>query len=144
MESQFIHHHIPKMQVLHPCDWHALISYRWTANGHPGKKSRRWIMHRLPVTKYEGSPGKKTPQSSLLSLFVNLFPQYVQTCACLDVISGLMKEEMVTGNHQDGFTEVKSCLTNMIAFCHKMTGFVDERSLVLNRLSHSIFEPNLI
>lgn len=41
------------------------------------------------------------------------------------------------------------CLT---AFCHKMSGFVDERSLVsptlileiLKNLSHSIFAPNLI
>lgn len=63
-----------------------------------------------------------------------------------------MKEKMVIGNHQDIFTDVKSHLTNMIAFCYKMTGFVDERSFVsstlilgtLNNLSRSIFVPSLI
>lgn len=109
-------------------------------------------MHRLPVTKSEGSLGKKTSQSSLLSLCVNLLPWYVQTYACLDVVSGHTKENMVTGNHQDGFRETKLCLIYMTAFCHKMPGFVDERSLVsptlilgiLNNLSCSIFAPNLI
>lgn len=72
--------------------------------------------------------------------------------ACLDVISGHIKEKLVTGKHQDAFTDVKSCLNNMIAFCHKMTGFVDGRSLVsltltlgiLKNLSRSIFAPYLI
>lgn len=105
------------------------------------------------VTKSEGSLGKKASQSSLLSLFVSLLPQYVQTYAHMDVISGRMKEKVVTGNHQHGFTKVKSCLTNMIALCHKMIGFVDERRSVvsstlilarLNTVSHSIFAPNVI
>lgn len=56
-------------------------------------------MCRLPVAKSEGSLGKETSQSSLLSLFVSLLPQYVQTYACLDVISGHMKEKMLIGNH---------------------------------------------
>lgn len=84
------------------------------------------------VSKSEGSLGKKASQSSLLSLFVSLLPQDVQTCAHLDVISGHMKEKAAIRNHQHGFTKVKSCLTNMIALCHKMMGFVDERRPVVS------------
>lgn len=127
MKSQPIHHHIPKEAGAPSCDQHTLITYRWAATEHPEKKNSRGIMHRLPATKSEGLLGKKTSQSSQFSLFVNLLPQYFLTYACLDVISGHIKENMVI---QDGFTEVKSFLTNMIAFCHKITGYVDERSLV--------------
>lgn len=110
-------------------------------------------MPRLPVTKSEGSLGKKTSQSSLLCLLIYFHSMFRHMPACLDVISGHIKEKLITGNHQDAFTEVKSCLTNMIAFCHKITGFVDERSLlvsltlilgILKHLSHSTFVPNLM
>lgn len=33
-------------------------------------------------------------------------------------------------NSQQGFTNGKSCLTNLIFFCDKITGFVDERRAV--------------
>ncbi|KAK4827981.1 hypothetical protein QYF61_022683 [Mycteria americana] len=41
-----------------------------------------------------------------------------------------MKEKKVTRNCQHGFTKGKSCLTNLIALCVKMTGFVDEEKSV--------------
>ncbi|GAB0187731.1 mitochondrial enolase superfamily member 1 [Grus japonensis] len=35
-------------------------------------------------------------------------------------------EEKVIGSGQHGFTKEKSCLTNLIAFCDGMTGWIDE------------------
>jgi len=56
-------------------------------------------MNYAQVTMPERSLGKKAPQSSLLPLFVSLLPQHAQTQAHVDVISGHMKEKVVTGNH---------------------------------------------
>lgn len=67
-KSQVIHHHIPKMQVLHPVTSMHSITYRWTTTGHPEKKEQE--RDYAQVTKSEGSPGKKASQSSLLSLLV--------------------------------------------------------------------------
>lgn len=44
-------------------------------------------------------------------------------------MSGHM-EKAVTGNSQHGFIKDKSCLTNPIIFYGKMTGFVNEGSVV--------------
>ncbi|GAB0182767.1 mitochondrial enolase superfamily member 1 [Grus japonensis] len=44
----------------------------------------------------------------------------------LGVISKHVEEEEVIGSGQHGFTKGKSCLTNLIAFCDDMTGWVDE------------------
>ena len=42
----------------------------------------------------------------------------------LEHISGPRKEEVI-GNSQHAFTKGESCLTDLIAFCNKTTGFVD-------------------
>lgn len=39
--------------------------------------------------------------------------------------SGLMKETIVIGNSQPVLTKRYLCLTNLIAFCDEMTGFVN-------------------
>lgn len=41
-----------------------------------------------------------------------------------------MKNRMVTGSSQHGFMKGKSCLTNVIAFCDKMTDLMDEGRVV--------------
>ena len=48
----------------------------------------------------------------------------------LEHISGHMKEEKLTGNDQHGSTKGTSCLTSLIVFYDKMTGFVDEGKVV--------------
>jgi len=42
----------------------------------------------------------------------------------LDVISKQVEEKVVISQH--GFTKGKSCLTNLIAYCDGITGWVDE------------------
>ncbi|GAB0186351.1 mitochondrial enolase superfamily member 1 [Grus japonensis] len=44
----------------------------------------------------------------------------------LGVTSKHVEENKVIGSGQHGFTRGKSCLTNLIAFCDDMTGWVDE------------------
>ncbi|PKU44190.1 reverse hypothetical protein [Limosa lapponica baueri] len=44
----------------------------------------------------------------------------------LDVISKQAEEWGVIGSGQHGFTKGKSCLTNLIAFCDAITGWLDE------------------
>jgi len=44
----------------------------------------------------------------------------------LEVIIKQVEEKKVIRSSQHGFTKGKSCLTNLIAFCDGMTGWVDE------------------
>ncbi|GAB0206011.1 mitochondrial enolase superfamily member 1 [Grus japonensis] len=48
----------------------------------------------------------------------------------LGVISKQVEEKKVIRSGQHRFTKGKSCLTNLIAFCDGMTGWVDERRAV--------------
>lgn len=48
----------------------------------------------------------------------------------LEHISRHMKEKKVIGSCQCGFTKSKSCLSNLITFYSKMTGFVGEGRVV--------------
>jgi len=41
-----------------------------------------------------------------------------------------MKNKMVIGGNQHGFMERKSNLTNLIAFCDKMTGLMDRGTVM--------------
>ncbi|PKU38775.1 rna-directed dna polymerase from mobile element jockey- hypothetical protein [Limosa lapponica baueri] len=63
---------------------------------------------------------------------VNLtsIPRKVMEQLILDVISNHVEEKKVIGSGQHGFTKGKSCLTNLIAFYDRMTGWVDERRAV--------------
>lgn len=68
----------------------------------------------------------------------------------LEAISRHKKKKM-TGKSQHRFIKDKSCLTNLIAFCDKMTRFVEEGrtahvidfSKALGTTSHSILVPKL-
>ncbi|PKU49487.1 rna-directed dna polymerase from mobile element jockey-like [Limosa lapponica baueri] len=53
-------------------------------------------------------------------------PGKVMEQLILDVISKHLELEKVIGSGQHGFTKGKSCLTNLIAFCDRMTGWLDE------------------
>ena len=44
----------------------------------------------------------------------------------LEVINKQVEEKKVTRSSQHGFIKGKPCLTNLIAFCDGMTGWVDE------------------
>lgn len=51
--------------------------------------------------------------------------------------------EMVTGSSQHKFTQGKSCLTNLISFRNKITGFLDDGRIKklyqgLDSVSHNI------
>lgn len=146
MKSQLIHDHIPNMQMLHPVTSMYLITYRWTTTGHL-ENSRKEIMHRLPHLRDHW--GRKHHSLTYFHcLLVYVLPQYVQTYAHLNVISGHMKEKLVIWNPQHGFIKVKSCMSNVIVPCHKMMGSVDEKISVvpptwilasLNNVSHRSF-----
>ena len=48
----------------------------------------------------------------------------------LDVISKQVEEKKVIRSSQCGFTIGKSCLTNLVAFCDVITGWVDKGTAV--------------
>ncbi|GAB0186306.1 mitochondrial enolase superfamily member 1 [Grus japonensis] len=58
------------------------------------------------------------------------FPLVKEDQLILGVMSKHVEEKKVIRSGQHGFTKGKSCLTNLIAFCDDMTGWVDERRAV--------------
>jgi len=65
-----------------------------------------------------------------------------------------IKDTKIIWSCQHGFTEGKSCLTNLINFCDEMTGLVNERRIVgivhpdfiiaLDTVSHKILIGKLL
>jgi len=77
---------------------------------------------------------------SLTSVLEKVMEQLI-----LDVISKQVEEKKVIRSSQHGFMKGKSCLTNLVAFCDGMTGWVnDERCFYLDfrkifdTISHNI------
>ncbi|GAB0184165.1 mitochondrial enolase superfamily member 1 [Grus japonensis] len=68
----------------------------------------------------EEDPGNCSPVS------LTSIPGKATEQLILGVISKHVEEKKVTRSGQHGFTRVKSCLTNLIAFYDGMTGWVDE------------------
>lgn len=64
---------------------------------------------------------KKSPKGNCW--LISLTAVHVEIHVLLEHISGHRKEEVIR-NSQHAFTKGESCLTNVIAFCNKMTGFV--------------------
>ena len=82
----------------------------------------------MPVFK----KGKKDP-GNYKPFSLTSIPGKVMEQLILDVISKKEEEKKVIRSSQHIFTKGKSCLTNLIAFCDNMTGWVDEGKAVQER-----------
>ncbi|GAB0204347.1 coiled-coil domain-containing protein 171 [Grus japonensis] len=70
--------------------------------------------------------GKKEDPGNYRSVSLTSISGKVMEQLILGVINKHVEEKVVIGSGQHGFTKGKSCLTNLIAFCDGMTGWVDE------------------
>ncbi|GAB0193231.1 mitochondrial enolase superfamily member 1 [Grus japonensis] len=94
-------------------------SWSWRTGEVPEDRRKASV---TPVFKKgkKGDPGNYRPVS-LTSIPGKMMEQLI-----LGVINKHVEEKKVIGSGQHGFTKGKSCLTNLIAFCDGMTGWVDE------------------
>jgi len=74
--------------------------------------------------------GKKEHPENYRPVSLTSIPGKVMEQLTLDVIIKEVEEKKVIRSSQHGFTKGKSCLTNLIAFCGGMTGWVDEERAV--------------
>lgn len=72
-------------------------------------------------------------------LRLTLTPPKIMHQGPLEQIQEYMQEKEVIGKSQHGFTKSKSCLNNLIAFCDKMTVFVD--TWIILTLTLSLVNP---
>lgn len=56
---------------------------------------------------------------------ISLIAAHVEIHVLLERFSGHRKEKVI-GSRQHAFTKGESCLTNLITFCSKTSGFIDE------------------
>jgi len=70
--------------------------------------------------------GKKEDPVNYRPVSLTSIPGKVMEQLILDVIIKQVEEKKVIRSSQHGFTKGKSCMTNLIAFCDGMTGWVDE------------------
>ncbi|XP_068810842.1 tetraspanin-9 isoform X2 [Struthio camelus] len=70
--------------------------------------------------------GKKEEPGNCRPVSLPSIPGKVMEPLLLDAISKHVEDKKVTGSSQRGFTQGKSCLTNLLAFSDGMTGWVDE------------------
>ncbi|PKU45707.1 rna-directed dna polymerase from mobile element jockey- hypothetical protein [Limosa lapponica baueri] len=74
--------------------------------------------------------GKKEDPGNYRLISLTSTPGKVMEQLILDVISKHVEEKKLIGSGQHGFTKGKSCLTNLIVFYYRMTGWVDGRRAV--------------
>ncbi|GAB0203192.1 mitochondrial enolase superfamily member 1 [Grus japonensis] len=70
--------------------------------------------------------GKKEDPGDYRPVSLTSIPGMVMERLILGVINKHVEKKKVIGSAQHGFTMGKSCLTNLIAFCDGMTGWMDE------------------
>jgi len=70
--------------------------------------------------------GKKEDPGNYRPVSLTSIPGKGMELFILDVIIKQVEEKKVIRSSQHGFSERKSCLTNLIAICDGMTGSVDE------------------
>jgi len=69
---------------------------------------------------------KKEDAGNYRPVSLTSIPGKVMKQLILEVTNKQVEEKKVIRSSQHGFTKRKSCLTNLIAFYHSMTGWVDE------------------
>ena len=72
--------------------------------------------------------GKMEDPRNYRPVSLTFFPVKMMEQLILEVFIKQVEEKKVIRSSQHGFTKGKSCLTNLIAFYHGMTGWVDEES----------------
>ncbi|PKU39436.1 rna-directed dna polymerase from mobile element jockey- hypothetical protein [Limosa lapponica baueri] len=110
-------------------------------------REKVWEKDDFPLL--DGDQGKKEDPGNYRLVSLTSIPGKVVEHLILDVISKHTEEKKVISSGHHGFTKGRSCLTNLIAFCDGMTGWVDERRAVdvvylgsnkaFESVSHNIF-----
>ncbi|XP_068793436.1 microcephalin isoform X3 [Struthio camelus] len=70
--------------------------------------------------------GKKEEPGNSRPVILPSIPGKVMEQLTLEVVTKHLEDRKVIRSSQHGFTKGKSCLTNLMAFCDGMTGWVDE------------------
>lgn len=79
----------------------------------------------------QSSKGQEEGPRDLLASQITAVPSNpckVRECLVLEAISVHMESKRVVRTGQQGFTEGKSCLTNLVAFCDESTCFDEGRN----------------
>jgi len=98
----------------------SINSKRYWRTGEVPEDWRKAIV--TPVFK----KGKKKDPANYRPVSFTSIPGKMMEQLILEVFINQVEEKKVIRSSQHGFTKGKSCLTNLIAFCDGMTGWVDE------------------
>ncbi|GAB0179576.1 mitochondrial enolase superfamily member 1 [Grus japonensis] len=114
---------------VHYCKTKSEVSVLWESTS---SCSRSWRTGQVPEDWKKASvtlvfkKGKKEDPGNYRPVSLTSIPEKVMEQLILKVISKPVEEKKVIRSGQHGFTKGKSCLTNLMAFCDGMTGWVDE------------------
>lgn len=73
---------------------------------------------------------ERIDQGNLQAIWPHHTPWKEKEQILSEAISKCMKDKELNGKSQHGFTQGKSCPTNLIAFCDEVTGTVDKQKAV--------------
>jgi len=105
----------------------SLLSHSPSALKGPGGQERCSRTGEKPVSLQSSKKGKKEdPGNCRLVSFTSIPGKMMEQLILEVVIKQVEEKKAIIRSSQHGFTKGKSCLTNLIAFCDGMTGWVDE------------------